>query len=123
MKKLLSIMMLCGLFAASNVYAESSSSSSSSSSRQSGAVTTVSQVSNARIGSYITLEGNIVERQRENYFLFRDNTGSIRVEIEDRSWRNRTIDPKARVRIFGEVDRSVSGRDRYISVESITDIR
>ncbi len=42
----------------------------------------------ARFGAYITLTGKIVAHIREEYYLFRDETGEIRVEIENEFWRN-----------------------------------
>lgn len=78
-------------------------------------VITVSQVGNARLGSDVTLEGNVIERQREDYYTFRDATGDIRVEIERRVWRDRQVGPEQKVRITGEVERGWSGR--YIDVD------
>lgn len=79
--------------------------------------TTVQQVADARLGSYVTLSGRIVAHQGEDYYTFRDATGEMRVEIESEVWRNREVDPDTDVRLSGEVDRNRRGR--YLSVDSL----
>ncbi len=83
-----------------------------------GPTQTVAQAQNVRAGTYISLTGNIVEHLRENYFTFRDATGSIRVEIENDVWQGRDVSPQQRVTIFGEVD--TDRRGRYIWVKSLS---
>jgi uncharacterized protein (TIGR00156 family) len=82
-----------------------------------GQTTTVRQLSDARLGSYVTVTGNIVAHQRKDYFTFRDDTGEIRVEIEDSIWQGRQIGPETRVTLLGEVDVTAAGR--YVWVKSL----
>ncbi len=77
--------------------------------------TTVQQAKSARIGRDVSLTGHIVKHLHRDHYLFRDNTGEIRVEIEPVKWRGRRISPDMTVRLRGEVDRDFRGR--YISVE------
>ena len=84
----------------------------------SGRDRTVEQVSSMRVGSYITLTGHIIEHQRNDFFTFQDDTGTIRVEIANNVWRNQDVSPETKVQIFGEVDRGLFGR--YIWVEALT---
>jgi len=79
--------------------------------------TTVAQAAEARVGTYVTVVGNIVAHQKEEYFSFRDATGEMRVEIERSIWQNRKIGPDTRVRLVGEVDTGLAGR--YLWVESL----
>jgi uncharacterized protein (TIGR00156 family) len=79
--------------------------------------TTVQQANTTRLGREISLEGFIVKHLRGEYYLFRDATGEIRVEIERPIWRGRKVNPKTKVRIQGDVDRDLRGR--YISVERL----
>lgn len=78
---------------------------------------TVAQVPNARAGSYVTLTGNIVAHQRDDYYTFRDATGEIRVEIEPEEFGGRKVTPETKVRITGEIERGFAGR--YIEVDTL----
>lgn len=82
-----------------------------------GQASTVEQVRGTRLGSYVTVTGNIVAHQRGNYFTFRDETGEIRVEIDATTWQGRPVDPETRVRLVAEVDRGIAGR--YLWVKSL----
>ena len=77
----------------------------------------VAAVSRARPGAYVTLTGNIVSHQRSDYFLFRDATGEIRVEIGSSVFAGRAVTPDTRVRLVGEVDVGLAGR--YVWVQSL----
>lgn len=82
-----------------------------------GGASTVAQIEEARLGSYVTVTGHIVAHQRSDYFTFRDATGEIRVEIERSVWRNRPIAPETKVTLLAEVDRGAAGR--YLWVKSL----
>lgn len=82
-----------------------------------GRETTVAQVAEARLGSYVSIVGHIVAHQREDYFTFRDSTGEMRVEISNSVWQNRKIGPETKVRLLGEVDSGIAGR--YVWVKSL----
>jgi len=82
-----------------------------------GQQTTVKQVNQARLGTYVTVTGHLVAHLRGSYFTFRDATGDIRVEIENSVWENRQIGPDTKVRLLGEVDQGVAGR--YLWVKSL----
>jgi uncharacterized protein (TIGR00156 family) len=86
-----------------------------------GQTQTVSQVRDTRLGTYVTLTGNIVNHLRGDYFTFRDATGEIRVEIEGPLWRNVKVGPEDTVRLLGEIDRGPAGR--YVWVKSIELVR
>lgn len=77
----------------------------------------VSQIADTRIGSYIIVTGNITSHLREEYYSFQDETGEIRIEIEDSVWKNREIGADAKVRLLAEVDTGLSGR--YLWVKSL----
>lgn len=74
-----------------------------------GTQMTAAQAATAAPGSYITLEGHIVAHLREDYFIFRDASGEIRVEIEPEVFQSRPVSPLTRLRLLGEVDRGRSG--------------
>lgn len=79
------------------------------------ATTVANAMQNARVGSYVTLTGNIVEHLREEYFTFRDGSGSIRVEVPANVFRGQKVTPTTTVRITGELDRSFAGRYVYVT--------
>lgn len=81
---------------------------------RSGTATTVAEASRARTGTRAVLQGNIVERQRRDYFTFEDRTGRMTVEIARPVFRGRTVTTKTRVRLHGLVDRNHRGR--YVEV-------
>lgn len=53
----------------------------------------------------VLLEGYIVEKVRDEYYIFRDETDEIELEIEDHHWGDNEMDPEQVVHIYGEVDR------------------
>lgn len=82
-----------------------------------GRTVTVEQARNARLGSYVTVTGNVVAHQRGSFYTFRDATGEIRVEIEGSVWQGRAVGPTTKVRLLGEVDQGFAGR--YLWVKSL----
>lgn len=55
---------------------------------------------------YIILQGRIVKQVGKDDFIFKDNTGEIRVEIGNKAWRGQDISPNDEVKLYGEVDKS-----------------
>lgn len=86
-----------------------------------GQQSSVAAVQSVRIGSYVALEGSVVAHLREDYYLFRDDSGEIRVEISRRAFAGQEVGPDDRVRIMGEVDSGRSGR--YVWVKSLQLLR
>lgn len=82
-----------------------------------GQQATVAVASEARLGTYVVLTGNIVSHERSDYFTFQDATGQVRVEISPGVWRGQEVTPDTTVRIMGEVSRGLRGR--YIWVETL----
>jgi len=82
-----------------------------------GRASTVADVRRARLGSYVTVTGNIVAHQRGSYFTFRDRTGEIRVEIDNATWQGRAVSPETKVRLLAEIDGGIAGR--YLWVKSL----
>jgi uncharacterized protein (TIGR00156 family) len=110
MKKMLAIALLLSLTGL-NAMAQFTGPSAT------GQPTTVKQVDQARLGTYVTVTGHLVAHLRENFFTFRDDTGEIRVEIENSVWKNRQIGPDTKVRLLAEIDHGIAGR--YLWVKSL----
>ena len=68
-------------------------------------VTTVEQAKTMPDDSYVTLRGNIESSLGDKHYMFRDSSGSIRVEISSRRWNGQTVSPADLVEIQGEVDK------------------
>lgn len=79
---------------------------------------TVAAAAAARPGTYVTLGGNVVAHLRGDYFLFRDASGEIRVEIAEGVWGGRPVGADTRVRLVGEVDRGAGGAV-YVWIKSL----
>ncbi len=67
-------------------------------------VTTAAEVKKARDDMHVVLEGRLVERLRGDKYTFRDDSGTVVVDIDDEDFHGRTVTPQTRVRIYGEVD-------------------
>jgi uncharacterized protein (TIGR00156 family) len=71
-------------------------------------VTTVLAANNAADDTPATLEGRLVRKLSHDEYEFRDDTGSMRVEIDDDVLSmGRAIDASTKLRLIGEVDRSM----------------
>ena len=73
---------------------------------QPSAVTTVQQALKARDDTPVTLTGYIVSRigNDDDEFIFRDNTGEIKLDVEDQAWKGQNVGPKDKITISGQVD-------------------
>ncbi len=74
-------------------------------------VTTVSQIQNARDDARVVLEGVILEKKGDEKYLFKDDTGTVIVEIDDKVFAGRQVTPQTRVRITGKLDKELLGKD------------
>ncbi|CAK9886831.1 MAG: Protein YgiW [Candidatus Erwinia impunctatus] len=69
------------------------------------AVTTVKQAQDMADNSWITLHGTIEKRIGDDDYIFRDATGSLRVEIDHKRWEGQTITPADKVELQGKLDK------------------
>lgn len=66
--------------------------------------TTVKQALTLKDDSKVQLKGYVVKATGDEKYQFRDNTGSITVDIDDELWNGKAISAKTPVVITGEVD-------------------
>lgn len=66
--------------------------------------TSVKQALVSKDDTKVKLQGYIVKATGDEKYEFRDNTGSITVEIDDELWKGKAISPKTKVTLVGEVD-------------------
>jgi uncharacterized protein (TIGR00156 family) len=52
----------------------------------------------------VILEGYLVKKTGKEEYLFKDKTGEIKVEVDDKKLRGMTVTPETLIRIKGEVD-------------------
>ncbi|MDO5536831.1 MAG: NirD/YgiW/YdeI family stress tolerance protein [Desulfovibrionaceae bacterium] len=67
-------------------------------------VTSAAQASQAWDDTPCELTGNIINHAWKDKYTFRDETGTILVEIHGKQFRGQSVTPESRVRIVGEVD-------------------
>lgn len=76
-----------------------------------GSVVTVKQAQDMKDDSWITLRGNIEKRVGNEDYIFRDATGTMKVEIDDKRWNGLTVAPGDKVEIQGELDKDFNSVD------------
>jgi len=80
-------------------------------------IDTVAAALKAADDTPLVLTGYIVRRIRSEYYEFRDETGTIRVEIDDKDWPQQPVSENTRVRLIGEVERGWFSRE--IDVDAV----
>lgn len=68
-------------------------------------VVTVEQAKSMSDDTNVTLRGYITQSLGDEKYLFKDDTGTITVEIDDDDWRGLQVGPTDLVEIQGEVDK------------------
>lgn len=68
-------------------------------------LTTVEQAKTLRDDAWVVLEGHLVRQLGHELYEFRDSTGVIHVDIDDKRWSGQTVTPNDKIRIEGEVDK------------------
>ena len=68
-------------------------------------LTTALKVKEMKDDSWVKLRGNITQRLSDDRYTFRDETGTVNVEIDHKRWNGVTVTPKDTVEIQGEVDK------------------
>lgn len=68
-------------------------------------LTTVEQAKTLRDDAWVVLEGHLVRQLGHELYEFRDSSGSINVDIDDKRWAGQTVTPNDKIRIEGEVDK------------------
>lgn len=85
------------------------------------ALSSVIQAKGMRDDAWVVLEGNIIRQVGHELYEFRDNSGTVYVEIDDKYWMGQSVSPADKVRIEGEVDRDWDGMN--IDVKTIRKLK
>ncbi|MBJ3813893.1 YgiW/YdeI family stress tolerance OB fold protein [Shimwellia pseudoproteus] len=86
----------------------------------SAGVSTVEKAKTMNDDSWVTLRGHIEQRTGNDDYLFRDATGTISVDIDDKRWNGLTITPKDTVELQGEIDKDHNSIE--LDVKTITKV-
>lgn len=81
-------------------------------------ITTVQDVSKLRDDTTVFMRGKIVNSLGNEIYTFMDETGEIKIEIDDEDWNGVTVTPETLVQISGEVDKGIFKKTK-IDVDSI----
>lgn len=73
-----------------------------------GSVTTAAKAKEMKDDSWVILHGTIDQRIGDEDYLFRDESGSITVEIDDKYWNGQNVTPQDKVELQGELDKNFS---------------
>ncbi|WP_151982260.1 NirD/YgiW/YdeI family stress tolerance protein [Acinetobacter guerrae] len=67
-------------------------------------IATVQQVAKIKDETGVTLTGQITKHIKSDHYEFKDNSGTISLEIDDDIWRTADLKVGDHVRLVGEVD-------------------
>lgn len=67
--------------------------------------TTAEQAKTMSDDTWVTLQGSIESQVGKELYVFRDASGTINIDIDDKRWNGLTITPKDKVEIEGKVDK------------------
>ena len=56
-------------------------------------------------------------------FMFKDDSGTIKIEVNKKVWRNQTVTPSTKIRILGEVDHNPFAGSTEIEVRQLDIIK
>ncbi|MCP4957182.1 YgiW/YdeI family stress tolerance OB fold protein [Photobacterium aquimaris] len=81
-------------------------------------LTTVKAASHADDNAAVELTGHIISSIGKEDYMFKDVTGEIKVEIDNKDWRGVTVTPTTKVILRGEVDKDWTVRT--VDVDTVT---
>ena len=79
---------------------------------------TVSEIEKLNDGDYIVMQGTNLEKTGNETYNFKDNTGTIIIEIDNDEWAGITVTPNDIIIIEGEIDKNMMN-PTVIDVEEI----
>ncbi len=68
-------------------------------------LSSVKDVKTLKDDQWIALEGYIDKRTGDDKYIFRDTTGTLTAEIDDKRWKGQNVTPKDKIRLEGKVDK------------------
>ena len=78
---------------------------------------TVAEVLKMNNNSYVSIQGNIVKRLSDDKYSFKDNSGTITVEIDEDKWGGVTAGTQDKLELIGEVEKKYNTTE--LDVDSV----
>ncbi len=85
-------------------------------------LTTVAAAKQQADDVFVLLEGYITGPAKSlnpQEFMFEDGSGEIKIEVNQKVWRNQKVTPSIKVRILGQVDHNPVARTTEIEVRQL----
>lgn len=112
------LILAAALFASTALFAQFDAGQQGGFTGPSIAPTTILKAKELKDDTNVILEGQIIKRMGKDKYLFKDATGEIVVEIDNRDWNGVKVAPEDIVIIYGEVDKDWNSIE--IDVDKIT---
>jgi len=81
-------------------------------------VTNANEVESLGDDTEVLLEGYLINQVGNEKYTFKDDSGKIIVEIDQKDFRNLTITPQDKVKLYGEVDKELM-EDTKVDVDYV----
>ena len=85
------------------------------------AVATVKEALSLKNDAYVTIQGSIVKQISEDKYLFKDETGSITVEIDSDKWLGQSVDVNDKLELTGEIEKTLNSTE--LEVKTVRKIK
>lgn len=85
-------------------------------------LTTVAEAKKQADDTFVLLEGYITGSAKSlnaEEYMFKDDSGTIKIEVNKKVWRNQTVTPTTKIRILGEVDHNTVAGSTEIEVRQL----
>ncbi|MCM1512653.1 MAG: NirD/YgiW/YdeI family stress tolerance protein [Oxalobacter formigenes] len=123
MKASQKIMAVIGIALAAGLFGQAQAQYTGPGQNTAAAITTVAGImKNAADDQEVTLRGRITKKLKKEHYEFQDNTGTVRMEIDDKHFHNIRVTDKTLVEVYGEVEKDFA-RPLEIDVKRLTVIK
>lgn len=85
-------------------------------------LSTVIEVSQMEDGSKVMLEGFIGEQVGDDKYLFKDDTGTMTIEVENDTWRGQNVNEDIKVKIVGEYEKDAGSEEIQVEWLEIVEL-
>lgn len=79
--------------------------------QQVSVITTIAQALKARDDEPVQLTGTIISQIDNDEFIFRDSTGEIKIDVDDKAWQGQNVGFNDKITVYGKVDKETIGKN------------